>query len=154
MQQQILLTNDQQAKEYGQTTGLFFFLGLDPCLHRKNGLGGWECWGRWFASCFCRVEGVIAVVISVIRLAARTRSGKKNVIVKHNQSIRKTRPRIQYASQSKQTFILLSPYYVGNLLPYGDLLLYAYFYCNEILTQLSVIKKDKMNIATLKCLFS
>lgn len=86
---EILLTNDQQAEEYGQTTGLFFFLGLDPCLHRKNGLGGWECWGRWLASRCSRVEGAVAIVISVIGLAARTQSGEKECKCEaYNQSIR------------------------------------------------------------------
>lgn len=71
------LTNNQKAEEYGQPTGLLFFLGLHPCLHGKNGLEGWGCWGRWLDSRRCRVEGLITVIISVIGLAARRQSGEK-----------------------------------------------------------------------------
>ncbi len=67
---EIILTNNQQAKEYGQPTGLLFFLGFDPCLHRENGLRGWRCRGHRFDSRCCGVEGLVAVAVSVIRLAA------------------------------------------------------------------------------------
>lgn len=73
----ILLTNNQQAEEYGQPTGLLFLLGLDACLHRKNGLGGWYCGGCWLDSHCCRVLGVIAVVISIIGFAAGRQEKKQ-----------------------------------------------------------------------------
>ena len=64
-----LPTNNEQAEEYGHPAGLLFFLGLNTRLNGQNGLGGWGCHGCWLDIRCCRVEGLIAVVISVIGLA-------------------------------------------------------------------------------------